>query len=108
MKQRKETGTYVFPKAIAESMKNISQRTVYEASMLSMVFIMFGLVFLGIYIPFFTDSPILLKIGTAVNCLAGLGMLGSWLVTTYQQYFSYLSIMGIIQEYEKEIQTETN
>jgi len=96
--ERKETGNYVFPGGIANAMKHISQRTIYEAGMMSMIFIMLGLVFMLIYIPFFTKSPLLLKIGTAVNCLAGFVLLGSWLVTNFQQYQSYLAVMGIIEE----------
>jgi len=101
MKKRNETGNYVFPKSIAGAMKNISQRTQYEASMMAMIFIMFGLIFMLIYLPFFTQTSILLKIGTIVNCLAGFVFLGSMLVTTFQQYISYLGIMGIIEEVEK-------
>lgn len=103
--QKKETGNYVFPSKLAYAMKHISQRTVYEASMMSMIFIMLGLVFMLIYIPFFTKSPLLLKIGTAVNCLAGFALLGSWLITNFQQYQSYLAIMGIIED---ETTTKTN
>jgi len=95
---RKETGTYVFPSKVAKFMKNLSQRTTYEASMMAMVFIMFGLLFMAIYIPFFTASSLLLKIGTAVNCLAGFVFLGSNLANTYQQYVNYLALMGIIEE----------
>ena len=102
MKQRNETGRYVFPKSVAEFMKGISQRTQYEASMMAMVFIMFGLIFMIIYIPFFTDLSTLMKIGTVVNCLAGFIFIGSWLVTSFQQYTSYLAVMGIIEEEKNE------
>lgn len=101
MKNRKETGRYVFPKGMAKFMKELSQRTIYEASMMAMIFIMFGLLFMLIYLPFFTSTPLLLKIGTVVNCLAGFVFLGSYLANSYQQYVSYLSIMGIITELEK-------
>lgn len=94
----KEKGNYVFPSKIAYAMKHISQRTIYEAGMLSMIFIMIGLIFMLIYIPFFTNSSLALKIGTAVNCLAGFVLLGSWLTNQFQQYQSYLMVMGIIED----------
>jgi hypothetical protein len=98
MKERNETGNYVFPKAVAGAMKGISQRTQYEASMMAMIFIMLGLVFMMIYLPFFTKTSLLLKIGTIVNCLAGFVFLGSMLITTFQQYQNYLMLMGIIND----------
>lgn len=99
-KKRKETGRYIFPKGAANFMKNLSQRTIYEAGMMAMIFIIFGLIFMVIYLPFFTGSPLLLKIGTVVNCLAGIVLLSSYLANSYQQYVSYLSLMGIIEEQE--------
>jgi len=98
---RKETGRYVFPKTMADFMKGLSQRTLYEAGMMSMIFIMLGLLFILIYLPFFTATPLILKIGTVVNCIAGFIFLSSYLANSYQQYVSYLAIMGIIAEEEK-------
>lgn len=100
--ERIEKGTYIFPSKIASAMKNISQRTQMEAQMMSMIFIMLGLLFMTIYLPFFTDMSLLLKIGTIVNCLAGFVFLSSYLTMTYQQYVSYLAIMGIINAGEVE------
>lgn len=91
-------GKYVFPNSVAKFMKGISQRTQYEASMMAMVCILAGLIFMTIYIPFFTDLSTLMKIGTIVNTLAGMLFLGSWLVTTYQQYYAYLIVMDIIKD----------
>jgi len=91
-------GNYVFPEAASKFMKNLSQRTIYEASMMAMIMIMLGLLFMAVYIPFFTASSLLLKIGTAVNCLAGFVFLGSNLTNTFQQYQNYLMLMGIIND----------
>jgi len=91
-------GNYVFPSKVAKFIKGISQRTQYESSMMAMIFIMLGLIFMMIYLPFFTKTSLLLKIGTIVNCLAGFVFLGSMLTTTFQQYQNYLMLMGIIND----------
>lgn len=95
-----ETGNYVFPSKFANIMKGISQRTQYEASMMSMVFILLGLIFMGIYVPFFTDIGVWTKIGIVVNMIAGVVFLLSYLVTTFQQYQSYLMVTGVIEDTE--------
>lgn len=86
---------YIFPNKIAKFMAGISQRTQYEASMMAMVFILFGLIFFGVYSVFFSDLSTAMKIGIAVNSVAGLVLLGSFLVTTYQQFKNYKEIMGM-------------
>ena len=92
---------YIFGKAIAKAMKSIGQRTQMEAAMMSMFTIILGLVFMTIYIPFFTNFPLLMKIGTVVNTLAGMGFIGSYLVTSFQQYQSYMMVMGIIKDEQR-------
>ena len=97
-KVRKETGNYVFGKYMAKAMKAISQRTQMEAAMMSMVTIIFGLIFMTVYIPFFTDFPLIMKIATVVNTVAGMGFIGSYLITSFQQYQSYMMVMGVIKD----------
>ena len=96
--KRKEKGNYVFPNFMAKVMAKVSQRTQYEAEMLSVVFILIGLVALGIISVFFTDLSLIVKIFTVVNVLAGLVFLSSRLVTSFQQYQNYLAVVGVIED----------
>jgi len=96
MEQRKTKGNYIFGKGAGKTMNKISPRTQYEAAMMSMVFIMFGLIATAIYLPF-TGISLFLKIFIPFNSLCGLVLLSSFLVTTFQQYQSYLAVMGIME-----------
>jgi cellulose synthase/poly-beta-1,6-N-acetylglucosamine synthase-like glycosyltransferase len=96
-KPKKESGNYVFPKKVGSAMSKISPRTQYEASMMAMTFIMFGLLITTIYI-WFTDVSLFLKIFTTFNSICGFVFLSSFLVTTFQQYQSFLMAMGIMED----------
>jgi len=95
--EQKTKGNYVFGKKGGSTMNKISPRTQYEAAMLSMIFIMIGLIAMSIYMPF-TDISLFLKIFIPFNSLCGLVLLSSFLITTFQQYQSYLAVMGLMEE----------
>jgi hypothetical protein len=103
---KKEKGNYVFPNLLAKMMKGVSERTQYEAEMMAIVFILGGIIVFGVFIIFFTESSLFLKILTAVNLIAAFVFLSSRLVTSFQQYQNYLAVMGIINE-EQEVKNET-
>jgi hypothetical protein len=85
---------YVFPKKIADFMAGISQRTQYEATLLSLTFILFGIIFFAGYV-LFTESGWLFKLFWVINAICGLVFLGSLLITTYQQYRTFKEVMGL-------------
>lgn len=93
-------GTYIFPDVLAQMMKGVSQRTQYEAELMSLTFILLGLIVMGIYVCFFTGTSLFVKILTGVNVLAGFVFMFSRLVTSFQQYHNYLLVAGIINEEE--------
>ena len=95
-KERKEDGTYVFPKKLAKAMLQISPRTQMEASMLSMVFILAGIIVFAVLYITGGGGTTWMKIMAGVNALAAFVMLGSYIVTTFQQYHSYLKAQGVI------------
>lgn len=95
---KKEKGNYIFPNMMAKMMKGISQRTQYEASLMSIAFILAGMIIFTVYLIGFTESSAFLKIMLGLNMAAGFIFLSSMLVTTFQQYQSYLAVMGIIEE----------
>ena len=88
---------YIFPDKLAKVMGGISQRTQFEASMLSMVFILAGLIGFTIYI-WFTSNSLVFKIMWSVNAAAGFVLIGSYLITAYQQYFSFMQFKGLYSD----------
>ncbi len=97
MKQ-KTKGNYIYPSKFAKLMAGISPRTQYEASMMSMTFILLGLIASMIYIVFFMEVSLVMKIGITVNSLAGMVFLFSFLTTTFQQYQTYLVAVDLMDE----------
>jgi len=97
---RKEKGNYVFPNTLASIMKKVSMRTQYEASMMSIAFILFGIIIMAGYVVFFLETNIFVKIMTSLNALAGFIFLSSNLIATFQQYRNYLAVVGVLKDYE--------
>ena len=96
-KPRKETGNYCFPKPVANIMMSISPRTQMEASIMAMVVILCGMVFTGVYIAFYVeDISTLFRVITIINTLAGMVFLGTFLVTSFQQYKNFLIATGVV------------
>ena len=94
----KPKGNYIFPRRIARAMIRISQRTQYEATLMSLAVILLGLTLMVIVTIFFTDASAFIKIMAGINGLAGFIFLSSFLVTTFQQYKNYLAVMGVIED----------
>lgn len=98
---KKTDGTYVLPKKVAKKMVQISPRTQYEAAMMAMIFIIIGLIVMAIYMPFQPGLSLFLKIFLPFNSICGVILLSSFLVTTFQQYQSYLAVMGLLEEHNE-------
>lgn len=81
---------YIFPKSIADKMSKVDVRLQLEAQMMSMVFILFGLLASAVYTIGFTDFSIWIKIIMGVNVVAGIFYMVSGLVTLYQQYRTFM------------------
>ena len=85
---------YIFPDRVAKAMGGISQRTQYEASMLSMVFIIIGLFAFTIYV-WFTSDSLVFRIMWTINAAAGFVLISSYLVTAFQQFKSFMEFSGL-------------
>jgi len=96
IKQDKES--YVFPDLMAKMMKNVDIRTQYEASLLSICFILIGLIAMAIYTVTFLEMGWWPKSMIIFNTFWGFVFLSSFLVTNYQQYVSYLQTEKIMDE----------
>ena len=94
MKKKKEKDTsnpkYIFPNFLAKAMSKVDMRTQYEASMLSMTFILFGIIATSIYFVITLDLATWYKVFLVLNALAGFLFISSFLITTYQQYKTYM------------------
>jgi hypothetical protein len=99
---------YIFPKTLAEAMSKVDQRVQYEASMMSMVFILTGLIVMAVYMIFFTEFTTFMKVMVGINTVAGFIFLWSYLVTTYQQYLSYLEAADVMLDVGKSLEDIKN
>jgi len=102
-KKRVEHGRYIFPNILARTMARVSQRTQYEASMMAIVCILIG-VFAMTIITVTADLSGWVKFFAVFNAVAAFVLLSSYLVTQFQQYRSYLEMMGIIKDHSQDSQ----
>ena len=103
--QKKTKGNYCFPDFLGKAMAKVGQRVQFESSLLSIALILVGILVMSIVTIFGTSLSLFIKIMTGVNGGAALIFLSSHLITTFQQYQAYLSIMGIL-EVEAEAKAE--
>ena len=96
-----EDPTYIYPKRLAKRMKKIDMRTQLEASMLSMTLLMIGIILVGIHQILYGDQTIVFKIMIVFNLICGFVLIGSQVVTSYQQYVNHMQTMGIDPKTEK-------
>ncbi len=96
MKKDKEKHSYCFPDIMAKVMKKVDDRTQMEASLLSMSFLLVGMITLSVYLVVWGDFSWWFKGMTIFNTLCGFIFLSSYLVTVYQQYVNYMESMEII------------
>ena len=99
-KKVKEKHKYIFPNFLAKAMSKVDMRTQYEASMLSMAFILVGLILTISYFVIYFSFPIWYKIVLAINGVAGFVFISSFLVTAYQQYKTYMIALNFQKELE--------
>ncbi len=100
-KKDKEKLRFFFPSKIAERMKKIDTRTQLEASMSSMALIMVGMLLLAVHQLIYSEQGWVFISLMVFNMLCGFLFLGSYLVTTYQQWVNHMEIMGIDPDKEK-------
>ena len=100
----KQKHNYIFPDIIGRAMAKIDLRTQLEASLLSMVLILIGLVLTTFYIIFYVAFPLWYKIIVVINLIAGFGFISSNLITTYQSYNSYLNAVEFQHELKREVE----
>lgn len=97
-KTKNKTPKYIFPDFLAKAMSKVDMRTQYEASMLSMSLMSLGLIATIAYLIIYFDLQWWYKIFLAINGLAGMTFMWSFLTTTYQQYRTYMIAVNFQKE----------
>ena len=100
-KKPKEKYSYAFPDVLAKAMSKVDFRAQVEASMLSQFLLIIGLTFMVLFMIFTKSTTGLYKFIVIFNLICGWVLISSYLVTTYQQYVSYMSAMGFDPAAEK-------
>ena len=98
MVEEKKKNKYIFPNFLASAMGKLDLRVQLEASMMSMTLILIGLALSTFYMMVYVTFPLWYKITLIVNLLAAFVFLSSNLVTTYQQFQSYMEIKNFQDE----------
>ena len=99
--KEKVKNRYVFPNWLADSMSKVSFRAQMESAILSMTLLVIGMILTVLYMVLYGNQPMYFKILLIVNMLCGIVFMGSYLITNYQQYKSFMDTMGIDSEHEK-------
>lgn len=81
--------SFIFPDKLSEKMKKVDLGIQYESSVVSVAFLIIGIVAFNIYLFFFTQTSWGIKIFMVFNSLCGLVLMSSMLVTYYQQLVAY-------------------
>ena len=102
MKKDKKTYNYCIPSPLAALMSKVDDRTQMEASLLSMFFLLIGILFFGVYFVGFSNFSLIAKIMTGFNTVCGFIFLFSYLVTTFQQYQALMETQAIIGQFGTE------
>ena len=84
-----EKYSYAFPDVMAKAMKKIDMRTQLESALLSMFFILVGMIVLDIYMVFFMVFDWWFKALILFNSFWGIIFLVTSLVGQYQSYVTY-------------------
>ena len=92
--KEKEKFKFVFPNKLAKKMGQVSMRVQMEAGMLSQALLLLGLTFMVIFMAITQPNSLIYTIAVIFNLICGWILIGSYLVTTYQQYVNYMDAAG--------------
>jgi len=97
---------FIFPTKVANTMRVIDIATQYEASILSIFCLMIGILLFVIYVIFIASYNWIMKSFIAFNSICGLVLIGSMLVTNYQQLMAYKDSTKMLGELANQFGTE--
>jgi hypothetical protein len=99
--KKKIDNRYIFPDFLAKGMSKVTFRAQNEASLLSQTLLIAGMILMCVYMIMYGGQTFYFKFLLVFNLLCGIVFMGSYLITTYQQYISYMEQMGISTDAEK-------
>lgn len=97
---------FIFPTRVANTMKVIDIATQYEASILSIFCLMIGILLFVIYVVFIAEYNWIMKLFISFNSICGLVLIGSMLVTNYQQLMAHKESTKMLGELANQFGTE--
>jgi Ca2+/Na+ antiporter len=86
---------YIFPNFMAMAMKNANMQTQLESAMMSMTLLLIGMILMSVYTMIYLTQGWVFKGLMLFNLIAGFLFMSSYLVTTYQQYSSYMIALEV-------------
>lgn len=105
-KGKTDEDAFIFPTKVANTMKVIDIATQYEASILSIFSLIIGIILFGIYVVFFAPYNLITKIFVVFNSVCAVLLMGSMLVTNYQQLVSHKESTRMLGELANQFGTE--
>jgi hypothetical protein len=97
---------FIFPSKVANTMKAIDIVTQYEASILSLFCLIVEMLLFMIYIIFIVQYSWIMKGFIVFNIIFGIILMGSMLVTNYQQFMAYKESTRVLGELSNQFGTE--
>ncbi len=94
-KTPKEKHKYIFPNFLASAMKNTDMPTQLRSAMMSIFMLLIGMILMGVYSLVYLQQGLYFKALIIFNLVAGFIFMTSYLVTSYQQYVSYMDAMEL-------------
>ena len=98
LEQKAAKHSYIFPDFLSKAMAKVDLRTQFEGTMLSVSLILIGMTLTGIYLVAYVSLPLWYKIVIVINILAGIVFMLSNLITTYQQFLNYMSVLELTRK----------
>jgi len=96
----KSKNNYIFPNVMANAMSRMTPKLQMESSMMSMFFMMIGLILTCIYSMFYLDIELWFKIVVVINGFFGIIFMFSYLASTFQSYKTYCDVQDMQKEQE--------
>jgi hypothetical protein len=97
---------FMFSPEVARTMRVIDIGIQYESTIVALSFLMTGMLLFTIYIIFFAPYTLIMKFFVVFNSLCGFVLMGSMLVTAYQQFVSYKESTSAISDLANQFGTE--
>lgn len=103
-----EENAFIFPDKLAKKMKSVDVGIQLESTVISTSFLIIGMIAFAIYTLFFYEAGTVLKIFILFNTLCGIGLLGSMVITNFQQLVSYRESTKFINQYAQSKENKEN